>query len=405
MKFLHVGDLHLGKFFHERSLIEDQQHMLNQLTQELITDQSPSSDNSSGNYQALIIAGDVYDRAVPPPEAVALFDVFLSNLRKNLPELHIIIIPGNHDSGRRLAFAASMLKFQKVHIASTAQDILQPVVIDSVAFYSLPFMNPNFFGDGQTHQQSMVQTAVQQILQYHKTNYPQLAKVLVAHLFTQGSIPSDSERIFIGTAELIDGNIFRDFDYVALGHLHRCQNPGKNLWYSGSPLAYSFSESENNNCFLKVELNLQDTDTTKTQSQINNLFQINVEKIPVNPLHKVCRLQGKFEDFYLDSENKFSKYKDCYLEITSTDSQLKENPIILLQTRYPYLLSYHQDFARANASSVTMEQRRELLQGAEESLYPTAEIFTAFVEDIYQVLPENFDEELDLFKKILEENK
>ena len=116
MKFLHVGDLHLGKFFHERSLIEDQQHMLNQLTQELITDQSPSSDNSSGNYQALIIAGDVYDRAVPPPEAVALFDVFLSNLRKNLPELHIIIIPGNHDSGRRLAFAASMLKFQKVHM-------------------------------------------------------------------------------------------------------------------------------------------------------------------------------------------------------------------------------------------------------------------------------------------------
>lgn len=395
MKFLHVGDLHLGKTFHEHSLIDDQEHMLNQLTQELVLGAS-----NNDEYGALIIAGDVYDRAVPPPEAVTLFDAFLSTLHQKLPELHIIIIPGNHDSGKRLAFASSMLKFQKIHIASTPQDIVQPIIINSVAFYPLPFLHPDFFSDGQVHQEAMIQTAVQQILQYHQDNHPEMAKVLIAHLFTQGSLPSDSERVFIGTAELVDGQIFKDFDYVALGHLHRCQNPGKNIWYSGSPLAYSFSESDNNNCFLKVELSTQLLSSNNNQQR-----DLRVEKIPVIPLHRVCRLQGKFEDFYSDPENKYAKYKDSYLEISATDLHLKENPISLLQGRYPYLLSYRQDNVTANSNSTTMEQRRELLKQAGEMGYPTAEIFTAFMKDIYDELPENFEEELNLFKKILEENK
>ena len=403
MKFLHTGDLHLGKAFHEHSLIQDQEHFLNQLIQELVSpEENPSSQNETDKvYQALVIAGDVYDRAVPPPEAVALFDAFLTQLKEKLPHLHIIIIPGNHDSQRRLAFAASMLKFQRIHIASTMEDVLNPVIIDSVAFYSLPFMNPNFLQDGQTHQQDMIQTAIQQILRYHQEHHPQLAKVLVAHLFTQGAISSDSERVFIGTAELVDASLFQDFDYVALGHLHRCQNPAdKQIWYSGSPLAYSFSEAGNTNAFLKVELNPQSENPSVDLKPV-----LSVSKIPVEPLHQVCRLEGSFEDFYQDKEGKYSQYKDCYLEISSTDLFPKENPLALLQPRYPYLLSYRQDFATINSSSATMEQRRQLIQDAGEQGTPTAQLFTAFMEDMYQELPKNFSQELELFKKILEEIK
>lgn len=401
MKFLHTGDLHLGKTFHERSLIQDQQYMLNQLIQELVScsQYSAEQDLFLQPYQALVIAGDVYDRAVPTPEAVSLFDEFLTTLKQKLPELHIIIIPGNHDSQRRLAFASSMLKFQKIHIASTIQDALTPIIIDSVAFYPLPFMNPNFLEDGQTSQQGMIQTAVERIRSYHQEHYPELAKVLVAHLFTLGGTASDSERVFIGTAELVDGHLFQDFSYVALGHLHRCQNlGGGNIWYSGSPLAYSFSEAGNHNCFLKVELHPQKNTTAEK-------YTIDVSPIPVEPLHKVCRLEGSFEEFYQEAEGKYQQYKDCYLEISSTDLSPKENPIALLQTRYPYLLSYRQDLATANTSSVTMEQRRQLIQQAGEDSFPTPEVFTAFMQDIYQQLPDNFDQELELFKKILEEMK
>lgn len=401
MKFLHTGDLHLGKTFHERSLIQDQQYMLNQLIQELVScsQHSAEQDLFLQPYQALVIAGDVYDRAVPAPEAVSLFDEFLTTLKQKLPELHIIIIPGNHDSQRRLAFASSMLKFQKIHIASTIQDALTPIIIDSVAFYPLPFMNPNFLEDGQTSQQGMIQTAVERIRNYHQEHYPELAKVLVAHLFTLGGTASDSERVFIGTAELVDGHLFQDFNYVALGHLHRRQNPGGgNIWYSGSPLAYSFSEAGNHNCFLKVELHPQKNTTAEK-------YTLDVSPIPVEPLHRLYRLEGSFEEFYQDAEGKYQQYKDAYLEISSTDLSPKENPIALLQTRYPYLLSYRQDLATANTSSVTMEQRRQLIQQAGEDSFPTPEVFTAFMQDIYQQLPDNFDQELELFKKILEEMK
>ena len=119
----------------------------------------------------------------------------------------------------------------------------------------------------------------------------------------------------------------------------------------------------------------------------------------------MCRLEGSFEDFYQDKEGKYSQYKDCYLEISSTDLFPKENPITLLQGRYTYLLSYRQDLATANTSSATMEQRRQLIQDVGEHGAPTAQLFTTFMEDIYHELPENFSQELELFKKILEETK
>lgn len=385
MKFLHTGDLHLGKTFYERPLIQDQQHLLEQLAGELQRD-------PANPYQALVIAGDVYDRAVPSPEAVELFGSFLTQLRLQLPRLHIIVISGNHDSPSRLAFAAQLLKHQNIHLATSSQDMTSPIIIDQVAVYPLAFMNPNFLGDGRTHQQQMAQTAISHILDYHQTHHPQLAKVLAAHLFTQGGTKSDSERVFVGTAELVEGSLLAQFDYAALGHLHRCQNPGKGpVWYSGSPLAYSFSEADDKKCFLQVE--------------VQPGQQATVTRIPVTPLHPVHRLEGSFEEFYRDREGRYSQYKDSYLEISSTDATLKENPMDLLRSQFPLLLSYRQDRAVANSSSVNIEERRQLIQQVGESNLPTTEIFEAFMKDIYQQLPTDFPEELELFKQILEETR
>lgn len=390
MKILHTADLHLGKTFHEHPLIEDQQHVLGQLTRLLVDE---------GDYQALIMAGDIYDRAVPSPEAVELLGSFLSNLRLALPQLHVIIISGNHDSARRLSFAADLLRFQRIHIATTAQDMLNPILIDDAAIYPLAFAHPNFLGDDEIHQNPMVQAALRQILDYHHRHHPQLAKLLVAHLFTQGGISSDSERSFVGTAELVDGALLQQFDYVALGHLHRCQNPGgASIWYSGSPLAYSFSEADNEQCFLKVELDAAPEGSAQGTSR-----RLSVTRIPTVPLRAVHRLQGSFRDFYQDTEGKYAQYRDCYLEISATDRELTQNPMALLKPRFPYLLSYRQELATGSTSSADMEERRRLIQQEGETGGPTPEIFTAFMEDIYQQLPPHFVQELELFKRILEE--
>lgn len=398
MKILHTADLHLGKTFHEHPLIEDQQHMLGQLTRLLVDE---------GDYQALIMAGDIYDRAVPSPEAVELFGSFLSNLRRALPQLQIIIISGNHDSARRLSFAADLLRFQQIHIATTSQDMLNPILIDDAAIYPLAFLHPSFLGDDEIHQNPMVQAAIHQILDYHRSHHPQLAKLLVAHLFTQGGISSDSERSFVGTAELVDGALLQQFDYVALGHLHRCQNPGgTNIWYSGSPLAYSFSEADNQQCFLKVELEPSPNASPQQEGAEGSscpFWQLSVTRIPTVPLRAVHRLQGSFQDFYQDAEGKYAKYRDCYLEISATDRELTQNPMALLKPRFPYLLSYRQELATGSTSSANMEERRRLIQQEGETGGPTPEIFTAFMEDIYQQLPPHFDQELALFKRILEE--
>lgn len=391
MQILQTGDLHLGKMFYERSLIEDQVHMLSQLIEEL----SKEKENSNP-YDALFITGDIYDRAVPSPEAVCVFDNFLTEVRQKFPELHIFIISGNHDSPARISYAAQILKKQNIHITTTAEQITQPVLINQVAVYSIPFLFPGFLGKDFSNQQEMAQEVVNRILEHHQKNYPDYALVANAHLFTSQGNPSESERIFIGTAEQVDAKIFEKFDYTAIGHLHRCQNPKENVWYSGSPLAYSFAEvdgTDSEKCFLKVILNPQAEKS------------LSVEKIPVKPLHPVIRLSGSFEDFYRDTEGKYNQYKNCFIEISCTDLFLVENPMTQLKVFFPYLLSFRQDNAIQTYSTESLSKRRELLTGSNKDSQTEANIFTTFIQETCGSLPENFDKELELFLKIAREQE
>jgi exonuclease SbcD len=219
--------------------------------------------------------------------------------------------------------------------------------------------------------------------------------LLAAHLFTLGGKESESERLFLGTAEQIDAKLFSAFDYVALGHLHRCQQVQSNMWYAGSPLAYSFDEAESKGfafhekVFLSIEFSKTDGNTS-----------IDVSKIPVKALRKVSRLKGKFNDFFSSVIPISDDVKNGYIEISLEDIDLVENPLALLRSRFPHLLSIRQDEAFTGLSNIRQDEKT--LLGKEQNRRGLAEDFQAFLEEIYgQADPEK----TELFTQLLKESE
>jgi len=346
MKLLHTADLHLGKSLHESSLLDDQRIMLGQLHDELGRD----------SYAALIISGDIYDRTVPPAEAVELFSGFLVSLRQDFPELEICIIPGNHDSAQRLSFADRILGTQHIHIVSNPEQSFHPIITvkneEKLAIFLLPFLSAGTLKipDKQNRspsasseldfsvpepsillsQSDLAAEAARRfsaVLQ--KPELSGIPSVLVAHLFTQKGISSESERIFLGMAEQVNPDLFSRFTYVALGHLHRAQKLSERMYYAGSPLAYAFDEAGISKHFLKVEIDC-----------LTSGFPVTVTRIPVEPFRKVTRLSAIFADFYTGTS--YDEHAADYLELTLTDSELIANPMNLLRSKFPYLLSLKQ---------------------------------------------------------------
>lgn len=397
MKFLHTADLHLGKIFYETSLIDDQKDMLEQLHNEIAAAQKKDEP-----YDALLICGDVYDRAIPAPEAVTLFDNFLTRTHNDFPSLQIIIISGNHDSARRLSFASKLLSSANIHITANTEKIAEPIVInksaESIAIYSIPFLTPCSINESDAqneilvHQQALVSAACKTIQNNHKKKFANMPYIICAHLFTQGGTASDSERSIVGTAEQVDASLFDGTTYTALGHLHRVQQPATNVWYAGSPLAYSFDESDSDKYFLSVKI---DAKKISEGDEIQKDNAVTVEKIRVNPKHRVIRLEGMFEDFLRDAENKFSEYKNDYIEITCTDTTLIENPMAQLKGNFPFLMSFKQNTIENEFAFSSIEDRKNLIEG-ENSI---DKIFEQFMTDMYNELPEIFDDEKELFIK------
>ncbi|NLJ45632.1 MAG: exonuclease subunit SbcD, partial [Treponema sp.] len=245
MRILHASDLHLGKTLHERDLLPDQAAMLDQL-EAAARDLDPA---------ALVIAGDVYDKAVPPPEAVRLFGDFLGRVKEARPDLAVLIIPGNHDSPARLGFGDSLFRRAGVHVGTRPEEVRDPVVLERAGerlyLWALPFLGAGSFPEAPRSQSGRFRAALDLVV-------PRLpedgANVLVCHAYAAGGQASESERVFLGSAELVDAAGFDPFDYAALGHLHRPQKAGIKGRYPGSPLGYSFSEAGQEKGFLLVEV-------------------------------------------------------------------------------------------------------------------------------------------------------
>ncbi|GHV65213.1 nuclease SbcCD subunit D [Spirochaetia bacterium] len=383
IKFLHTADLHLGKIFHERSLIEDQQFMLDGLAH-ILEDKS---------YGALVIAGDVYDRSIPSPDAVKLFGSFLAKVKAARPDLEILIISGNHDSPARLGFGRELFAELRIRFVTDAEDCDKPVVIkaasggESCAFFLLPFLNPGSLRAAENDEgepaaalmpaaeplrsQSKLAAAAAARLEQARRQCADEGRtytVLAAHLFAAGGLESDSERIFLGSAERADIGLFSGFDYIALGHLHRLQQVGKNGWYSGSPLAYSFAEAGAEKSFLSVEL---------------AEGGVRVTALPITPLRRVSRLSGSFDWFFRGSaeDSEVCAAEKDFLEIALTGRALTENPLALLQKRFPNLLSIKQDEAFAGLLASHAGLRAPAAGDGERR--NTADDFAEFLTGLY----------------------
>ena len=237
MKFFHLSDLHLGRRMYEFSLIDDQKFILEELLC-LAAEEHPD---------AVVIAGDIYDRAVPSAEAVELFDSFLTELAgRRIP---VLAIAGNHDSPERIAFGAGLMAPSGVHLSPVYNGRVEPVTLSDaygeVRFYLLPFIKPanvrRFYPDAVIESYTdALRCAVE-----HMDIAPSTRNVLVTHQFVTGGVRSESEDITVGGTDNVDAAVFDGFDYVALGHLHGAQSIGREtLRYSGTPLKYSFSEKD-----------------------------------------------------------------------------------------------------------------------------------------------------------------
>jgi len=370
MKFLQTSDWHLGKTFHEIDLLEDQEFFLKQIISEL-----KKEEENKSPYDGLLIPGDIYDRPVPPAEAVKLLSSFLGQVHEEFPYLEIFILAGNHDSADRLSFLKGILSEMKIHIKTDTESFDKPVLIEKdgekCAVYQLPFLYSGAIFDEEGNaikkQDDLYKFACEKIYENHIKIYADSSSVICAHLMTVKSVVSDSERSFIGTAEEVNASYFECFDYAAVGHLHSYQAGGKkkNVVYSGSPLAYSFDDNTER-FMLKVEVNK------------DSGFEIT--PILLEPLHKVVRLKGYFNQFYgPDSDQKLIKlHENDFVEILITDSVVPEGAVSLLRTNFKNLLSFRKECGEELSLNSEITKRAEVMKSNNPDL-----IFERFIYEVY----------------------
>ncbi len=276
--FIHTADLHLGRQLYGERLLEDQRVVLNQLA-DLVAQRRPT---------AVLIAGDVYDRSVPPAEAVELLDDLVVRVASEL-QTPVVMIPGNHDSADRLGFGAKLLGAGRLHTIGQLDTQINPVVLHDdhgeIAIFPIPFLEPprvrEVTGDEQVGDQ---QTAWAAVLRQVRAAAGQRRTVLVGHAFVQGGSVSESERpLSIGGADTIDAGLFSGIHYVALGHLHQAQSVGSDrVQYSGSPLKYSLSELSHNKAFTVVEMDAAG--------------DIQIERVPIQARRDLRRVTGQLSE-------------------------------------------------------------------------------------------------------------
>lgn len=362
MKFFHLADLHIGKRVNGYSMLEDQRFVLEQVIA-AVAEEKPA---------AVIIAGDVYDRQVPPAEAVSLFDSFITELSGLCP--NILMISGNHDSGERLAFGARLIERSGVFISGVYEGQVQRVSIREdgsslvefdgvtdaaggeisagmpdaadgtgdagetdtgmVDFYLLPFVKPayvrRFFPDVEIRDHN---DAVRTVIESLHLN-PDRRNVLVAHQFVTGASPSDSEEITVGTLENVDGSLFDPFDYVALGHIHGPQQVGRpEVRYAGTPLKYSLSEISHSKSATVVEL---DEDG-----------RADIRTIPLKPLHDMRRIKGTYMEL-TERSSYIGTDTDDYMHIILTDEMDVPDAASKLRVIYPNMMKLEYDNTRTS---------------------------------------------------------
>jgi DNA repair protein SbcD/Mre11 len=320
VRLLHTSDWHLGRSFHRVSLLDAQREFLGQL---LATVEEERVD-------AVLVAGDVYDRAVPPLAAVALFDEALHRLaRLGVPT---VMISGNHDSARRLGVGSGLMEHAGVHLRTAPAGCGTPVLLSDghgdVACYGLPYLEPALVsselgaeGSGHT---AVLRAAMDRVRADLASRPSTTRSVVLAHAFVHGGESSDSERdITVGGVASVPASVFDGVHYAALGHLHGCQTINERVRYSGSPLAYSFSEAAHRKSMWLVDLDAAGG--------------VEARRIDCPVPRPLARLRGSLEELLHDPAH--TPYEEAWVEATLTDAARPHGPMARLSERFPHTVS------------------------------------------------------------------
>lgn len=353
MRILHTSDWHIGKRLHGVELLDHQQAFVDWLV-DVVADQG---------IDAVVVAGDLYDRSNPAVDAIGLFDDAVARLAAT--RVPLIMISGNHDSGPRVGTHAGLLQDVGVHLATEPATIGTPVVLadddGELPVYCLPYLDPTLTrgvldAPGASHID--VLTAAMARVKADVGHRGAKRSMVVAHAFVAGGTVSDSERdLAVGGAAAVPVSLFDGVSYTALGHLHGPQNVGDNVRYSGSPLAYSFSEQNHRKSITVIDVSADGTVTTA------------VIETPVS--RQLATMTGTLEE--LCTEDRFQSLEDAWVRAIITDALLPTAPMDRLRQRFPHAL--HLEHRPERVDGPAPETRAERLEGLDD-LAVTVEFFT-----------------------------
>ncbi len=328
MKFLHISDLHIGKRVNEFSMLEDQKYILEQILSITVEEQA----------DAVLIAGDIYDKPIPSAEAVRLFDHFLTALAKEGKK--VFLISGNHDSPERLAFGGRIMRGQGVYVSPVYDGTVEKISVTDaygeIFLYLLPFIKPALVrhilqNELEGSLLESYQEAVTFVLERMEVDRSK-RNILVAHQFVTGAGRCESEEVIIGGLDNVDAAVFDAFDYVALGHIHSPQSVGREtIRYCGTPLKYSFSEASQ----------------TKSVTVISFYEKGNIElsTVPLQPRHDMRVLCGTYLEVTARSFYQAMDTED-YVKIVLTDEEDIPDGMQKLRIIYPNLMRLEYDNSR-----------------------------------------------------------
>ncbi|GAA0605275.1 exonuclease SbcCD subunit D [Kutzneria viridogrisea] len=313
MRVLHTSDWHVGRTFHGRDLLADQESVLGGLA-DLVR---------AEGVDVVVVAGDLYDRAVPSAESVEICARVLTRIRE--AGARIVITPGNHDSAQRIGVFGEFAAAGGLHLLTRISGLASPVLIDGVAFYGLPYLDPeparHSLGITAGRGHAVVLAEAMRRVRADIEQRPGTRSVVLAHAFVVGGQTSDSERsIRVGGVEHVPASVFDGVDYVALGHLHGPQVLAEHLRYSGSPIAYSFSEAQHRKSVWLVDLD------------DSGLRQVRRHELPVP--RRLATITGRLHEVLADPAH--TELEDCFLSVTVTDEVRPLDLQRRLQQRFPH---------------------------------------------------------------------
>nr|WP_042190064.1 exonuclease SbcCD subunit D [Kibdelosporangium sp. MJ126-NF4]CEL19070.1 Exonuclease SbcD [Kibdelosporangium sp. MJ126-NF4]CTQ95128.1 Exonuclease SbcD [Kibdelosporangium sp. MJ126-NF4] len=343
MRLLHTSDWHVGRTFHGADLLADQESVLSGLA-DVVADE---------RIDVVVVAGDIYDRAVPSAEAVQTYERVLVRIRE--AGARLVVTPGNHDSAPRLGAGGTFAEAGGLHMRTRIKDIDRPVLLrddhGDVALYGIPYLEPEVarhsLGITERGHTGVLSEAMRRIRADLATR--QARSVVLAHAFVTGGEACDSERpIAVGGVEQVPGSTFDGVDYVALGHLHGAQELAGHLRYSGSPLAYSFSEARQHKSVWLVD--------------IDEAGLAGVERRTLPVPRPLAKLDGLMKDLLDDPAN--DRFHDHYLSVTVTDRIRPVDALRRLQDRYPYAV--HMEWQPAGGRNAESSRYSEAVRGRDD---------------------------------------